>query len=131
MNKKVICISRMPSAGLGNKLFCWAAGVVFSQKNNCAHYITGLTKLHIGPILRREQSIRFYTGYFRNERFTTPLYTLFWPKYIVAQKNCDQKKSKHGVYVFEEIPHWRDHFVTLKDYRSIIKKHSGKTLLLK
>ncbi len=131
MNKKVLSVSRMPSAGLGNKLFCWAAGMVFSKKNNCAHYITGLTRLHVGPFVRREKSKRFYKGYFLNERLISPFSTLLWPKYVIPQKHCDQKINKPGVYYFEEIPHWKDHFVTLKNYRPIIKEAFWKTLTSK
>lgn len=117
---KTVCISRLPSAGLGNKLFSWASGIVFSTVNNCPHYVTGLTKLHIGPILRGERKKRFYIGYFKNERRLLPLPVYFQKKKTLPQKKADQILPSGICYVFGEIPDWRDYFATLKNHRALI-----------
>lgn len=118
---RINCISKLPSAGLGNKLFSWASGVVFSKRNNCRHFITGMTKIHLGPLLRGEYSKRFYRGYFNNEYIILPIRLLFYKPYQMLQVESDQIVKKPGVYVFSEIPHWSDEFKTLKEYRTLIK----------
>lgn len=119
-NLTVLCLSQLPSAGLGNKLFSWASGAVFSDINQCKHIVTGLTKLHLGPLLRREKSKRFYLGYFRNESLFAPVRSYFMKRTYLQQKDADKKVTTGGCYVFSEIPHWSDHFEVLKNYRDFI-----------
>jgi hypothetical protein len=117
----IVCVSKLPSAGLGNKLFSWAAGVIFSNVNNCPHYIIGMTKFHLGPIMRNEKRKRFYIGFFKNEILFLPIYTLFNLKFNIPQEKSDQIVSQKGNYIFSEIPHWSDSYCKLKDYRSLIQ----------
>jgi hypothetical protein len=129
MNNKIKAISLLPSAGLGNKLFSCASGMVFSSVNNCEHVIYGMSKLHIGPYLRREKSKRFYINYFKNEKkmgFISPFFMK--QKYIIKQENCDTLAQTNGIYIFNEIPQWLNFFVTLKNHRELIKSKILLTL---
>lgn len=114
---KKLAISKLPSAGLGNKLFSWAAGALFAHLNQCPHYIVGMTRVHLGTFLRKERSKRFYFGYFKNEVISLFGKGLFLKKYTLPQKAANITPTESGLYIFSEITHWTDHFVTLKDYR--------------
>ena len=66
----IYCYSRLqPRGGLGNKLFVWAYGLVFSDRNNCPHYISNWSVIHFGPLLRGQKSLRLYFGSFNNMPF--------------------------------------------------------------
>lgn len=123
----MIVISELPSAGLGNKLFAWAAGAVCAEQNNCKHIITGLTKIHLGPWLRGEMSKRFYVGYFKNEA-PVPLRYLFTPKKIIKQRDCDKVNPFKGQAIFNENPHWKDLFIGIREHRDFIKRYFMDTL---
>lgn len=128
---KKLAISKLPSAGLGNKLFSWAAGTVFAHLNVCKHYTIGLTKLHLGTILRGERSKRFYFGYFNSERLFYGLMLLGRKRTIVPQQECDKIVENSGLFFFDEIPHWSNHFVTIKNYRQLIIESFHKELTKK
>lgn len=124
----MIVISKLPSAGLGNKLFAWASGAVLAKQNNCKHVVVGMTKFHIGPWLRKEKSKRLYVGYFNNEQSFKPLSTWFLKEIELKQVDCEKVISKKGYVSFSEIPHWSDYFKTLKKHREFIKKYFFDTL---
>jgi len=116
----MLAISKLPSAGLGNKLFSWAAGVIFAKRNNCKHFTVGLTRLHLGPYLRGERSKRFYVGYFKSEKLFYRLALLGKRGTVVPQQECDRIVGKNGIFIFNEISHWSDHFITIKSYRTLV-----------
>jgi hypothetical protein len=123
---KLKVISVLPKAGLGNKLFSWASGVVFSDVNNCPHFICGLTKFHPMTIIRGDRSKRLYFGYFKNEKL---LY--FYPRSNaknLSQKQANKKVSLSGPALFSEIPHWSDRFHLLRDHRKLIVERFWNTL---
>lgn len=122
MFKKKSAISNLPSAGLGNKLFSWASGVVFAHVNNCSHYIIGMTRVHLGPFLRNERRKRFYFGYFKNEIILLPILNYFQRSYNKKQAECEQIVSGNGNFIFSEIPHWSNSFIILNNHRELIKK---------
>jgi len=115
----MLSISKLPSTGLGNKLFSWAAGAIFAKNNNCKHIVLGMTKFHIGPWIRFERSKRFYKGYFKNE-------SLFHLGYFVKSKITISQKESSNVTnfnsnaVFNEIPNWEDYFIGLREHRTFI-----------
>lgn len=118
--KKMLSLSKLPSAGLGNKLFSWASGAVFAHLNNCDHYIIGMTKIHLGPIFRKERRKRFYFGYFKNEVVLLPILNYFQSSYNKKQIECGDFVSCNGNFIFSEIPHWSDSFAKLRDFRDLI-----------
>lgn len=116
-----MAISELPSAGLGNKLFPWAAGAVFSEVNHCPHFVTGMTRIHVGPWLRGERSKRFYKGYLRNERFF--MIQTWWTDrtYMPLSKMNLKVEDKHP-FVFKEVPDWRSFFKYFKPHRPVIRQ---------
>jgi hypothetical protein len=127
---KIIAYSKLlpPPAGLGNNLFIWAKGVVFAQINNCPHYISSWTKLHFGAIKRKENTYRFYFGYFNKPTITDfiayQLKNLYYDKKIVT--NCTEvidasKFTTNTAFIFDTLPHWKDHFEGIKAYRELVR----------
>jgi hypothetical protein len=125
-NKHIVVISKLPKAGLGNKLFPWASGLVFAHVNNAEHKFVGMTAFHPMTFLRRERSKRFYRGYFKKESLMD--YRLFLKHKEIKQKDADKKVDWQGVAVFKEIPHYSEMFITIKNYRELIIAHFWKSL---
>jgi hypothetical protein len=128
MPNSIVSWSNLPSAGLGNKLFAWAAGKVFATVNDCPHYITGMTRLHLGPLLRGERSKRLYRNYFQGERLWMPASVWLRQKQVQPLSACGEAVSNPGVYVFNQVPHWADRFQGLRDHRMLIKKAFWESL---
>ncbi len=123
-------ISKLPRAGLGNKLFVWAHGVVFAHKNQMQHTTTGWLQIMIGPLLRGEHSLRFYKGFFKNDMPKFRLWFLNKNKtnllpYTACNTLIADKKSH---YFFTEVPHWKDYFEGLRENRDLIKETFFATL---
>lgn len=121
----MIAFSKLPRSGIGNKLFIWAQGLIFSKVNNCDFYTIGWVKLHIGPIFRREKSFRFYFGYIRiNESLKSIIHwlkSINTPSVFLVQQQCNLiVKEKKAKYVFETIPQSTNYFEILRDYRTEI-----------
>lgn len=53
-------------AGLGNLLFPWARAEVFARQHGLPVLAPQWTQPKIGPLLRREKDLRYYTGLFSN-----------------------------------------------------------------
>jgi len=132
--KKSIVISKLPDAGLGNKLFTWGHGVVFAHKNGLEHYSIGWTKINIGPILRRETSFRFYRNYFKSTNLLSKIMFLFLKltKNSVKQSysNCQKIEIKHdnNIFIFYEVPHWNEFFKGLRENQELIVNTFFKSL---
>ncbi len=124
MSNKSIVHSKMPNAGLGNKLFCWAHGVIFAQTNNLPHVTSGLTKFKIGPILRFEKSWRIYINIFKSKYQFKKSKAFFAKRTVQAleYKNCIAKidSTIATEFVFNEVPHWNDYFLHLRENRNFI-----------
>lgn len=133
-SKKSLVISRLPDAGLGNKLFTWGHGVVFAKKNGLKHYAVGWTKIKIGPILRKETSFRLYRNYFKSSGLVSKIKFAFLNKIkivvIKSYLDCQttEKVSVNCLYIFNEIPHWSDYFKGLRENREIVVEAFFKSL---
>lgn len=125
MNRKIV-ISSLPKAGLGNKLFSWASGLIFSHLNQRKHIVIGLTKLHPRAFFRKDKSKRFYLGYFTNERYFS-LLRLKKSK-VLLQKDADQIVNWTETAIFNEIPHWSDMFDVIRDHRQLVVAQFWNTL---
>ncbi len=55
-------------AGLGNMLFAWARAEVFADRYKVPILAPRWVQPKIGPLLRREKDLRYYTGLFDNAR---------------------------------------------------------------
>jgi hypothetical protein len=122
----MIAYSKLPRTGIGNKLFVWAQGYVFSKTNNCRHITTGWTKLHIGPILRGDASWRFYRGYTKTSKLFFDSFVLFtiFPfkkKKFLKQEDCDKTQIQESIYCFDTYPLPKDYFFALNPQREALK----------
>ncbi|MFN0132647.1 MAG: hypothetical protein ACKVW3_08985 [Phycisphaerales bacterium] len=60
-------------SGLGNMLFPWARAEVFRARHGIPMLAPQWTQPKIGPLLRREKDLRFYTGLFRSAGYVRGL----------------------------------------------------------
>lgn len=128
----MLSYSNLPRTGIGNKLFVWAQGYVFSLANDCPHATSGWVKIHIGPIIRKENSKRFYWGYVP---FKSTLKSFFWlvryffyTKVQTKPSDCYKKKEIDTIYVFNTLPHSNDYFSNIRAFRGQIKEQLGNYL---
>jgi hypothetical protein len=123
---KSLVISKLPNAGLGNKLFTWGHGVIFAKKNELRHYSIGWTKIKIGPILRRETSLRFYRNYFKSSVLVSKIKFIFFKKSreVILKSYLDCQKTENvdvdSLYIFNEVPHWSDYFKGLRENQEFV-----------
>jgi hypothetical protein len=124
----VVC--KLPKAGLGNQLFPLMKAQVFAHLNNLPIIITGYHQIKIGPYLRGEKSKRNYNGYFNFQKNIFGELADKWKLNISKNlqvcrehslnKIADDKIGESKIYLYSEIPHWKDYFGGLKNYRELI-----------
>lgn len=132
MKKKIVWV-QSPRAGLANKILVWANAFVFAEKHNLSMVTTNWITVFIGPILRKEKSKRFYSGYFNNDTF--------WRRIKVrtiaalSKKQINPKKNKLNndarVIVFNQVIFWMHFFDEIRADRNLVKEHFFNTLLNK
>ncbi len=128
-----LVVSFLPKSGLGNKLFIWSYGVVFSKKNNLPHITLNLLNIHFGAILRNEKSKRFYWGYM-SMSYTMRSLLMYIQNYFTRKKVClspDECQlkvdlSKKYMYVFNILPYHKDYFSAIKNSRELIRSSFSK-----
>jgi len=118
----------LPRGGLGNNLLVWAKAVVFAHLNDLPLLTTGWGRVHIGPILRREHSARFYA---RDFGALSPLplarvsilqrvrQTVVEPEIKTLSAT---ERQERVLYVFNQMPtYWADPFRDIRDYRDVVR----------
>lgn len=117
-----VVLAKMPRAGLGNKLFCFAHAIIFSEINKLTLFYSGLTQFHIGTYLRREKSKRYYTLLFRKGVKLNFLKTFFRKKQYIDYNSCETKVAhdKNYIYTFNQVPSWNDYFKYIRENRSLV-----------
>lgn len=125
--KKLVVI-KLPHAGLGNKLFVWAQGIVSAKINNCNYIVKGWFALHIRTlikvILKIEKRHEYYLSPFKEDYSLNKIYSLLIPfrkKLILTQEECDKVFSNGTVSYFTDMAAPDDYFVKIKEYRDLIK----------
>jgi glycosyl transferase family 11 len=124
----VVC--KLPKAGLGNQLFPLMRAHVFAHLNNLPTIVTGYHQIKIGPYLRGEKSKRNYNGYFNFQKNFFGELSDKWklnknknlqlcPEHSL-NKIADDKIAGSKIYFYSEIPHWKDYFGDLKNYRELV-----------
>lgn len=125
--------SRLPKAGLGNKMLVWARGCVFAYKNNLELFTSAWWSVQLGPWIRREKQKRLYWGYFNEDSLFAKLKYYFF-RFIceveVEPRVFDAKSQKRKLYVFNSLIHSEDndYFKELKPYRQHIKNELYKRI---
>ncbi len=118
-----ICWARLPRSGLGNKLLVWGRALVFARINAIPFHVTGWNRLRIGPLLRSEVG-RQYFGQFRQSCEVRPWK---WWQAVTTYKRFREPTVTQSVagdaklYVFSNMPHWRDYFEYIRDYREMVR----------
>ncbi len=117
--------AKLPRAGLGNRLLVWARARVFASLNNTPLLVSPWAQLHLGPLLRGEQKLRWYAGYFNGssaartaaEALLRPLYT------TCAEPDLVAGDAAPGVrYEFSRIPDWANYFGSLHEHRALVRR---------
>ncbi len=72
-NRYLFASADVGRAGLGNMLFPWARAEVFAKDNGCRMLAPRWTQPKIGPLLRREKDLRYYTGLFSSRGYVRGL----------------------------------------------------------
>jgi hypothetical protein len=118
-------ISNLPKAGLGNKLFVWAHGLILADVLKTKHITIGWRQVMIGPILRGEKSWRQYARFFKrqnrikllNARLNLKRSTQLEPK-----QSCNDITllSKNANYNFSQVPHWSNYFECIINNRQLV-----------
>jgi Glycosyl transferase family 11 len=118
-------IADMPNAGLANLLHVWARAYVFAYKYDLPYFVNGWKRIHLGPIIRRENSLRYY-NYFNTRScrikllFINKANLIFEPS-LQLQFTIPQENK---CYIFNRIPVISngDIFIDFWEYRDNIKK---------
>lgn len=129
-----ICICKLPHAGLGNKLFVWAQGVVYAHHNHSKLISFGWSYIHIRTLLkimlRIEKRHEYYIPIFKNSNvLLARLLHLTLKPLALKQSDCNSIRSER-IVMFDELykSNPEDLFFRLKDHRSLIKREFFKQL---
>jgi hypothetical protein len=119
-------LARLPRGGLGNKLLVWARALVFAYQHGLPLSVSGWAEFRIGPYLRGERSKRQYWGYFSNEDNPglIELIALACAYSPCVEPDMHQVRSPvmpRQVFVFDQVPSWRDYFDGLRGHESLVR----------
>ncbi|RJX21283.1 MAG: glycosyl transferase [Desulforudis sp.] len=116
---------KLPRAGLGNRLFVLAKGIIYSKLHDTPLLVDGLAGFSIGPYLRGEKVKRNYHGYFDIKHNgwcrRKIIYYLF--NHVVEPEISNSIDWIHAsrLYLFKNIPHWSDLFKDIREYREVVR----------
>ncbi|MDZ8188201.1 MAG: alpha-1,2-fucosyltransferase [Nostoc sp. ChiSLP02] len=131
---KFLVYPKLPKAGLGNMLLVWARAVLFAHINDLHIVAPAWGKLVIGPYIRGERDKRYYGHLFSNKNYVSSI------NYFMARLkknihiyhnpaiskielfNLEPSEANFYLFIFNQLPHWSDFFVDLKEYQPIIKE---------
>jgi len=123
-NESLVLVN-LPKAGLGNKLFVWARGLVFAYLNELSLLISPWEQLTARSFLRG--SNRFYLGHLRSTPLSQFLFYKATLRFYEYQREPDLEKiipysdSIPTAYIFDQIPHWFDPFQGIKQHRDYVR----------
>ncbi|MEO6231211.1 MAG: alpha-1,2-fucosyltransferase [Ferruginibacter sp.] len=112
-----------PKTGLGNMLFIWARGLVFSQINRLPMVTASWWGFRWGAIIRKEKRNRLYWKYFKE----TPLLTRLAIKLSLKQRIIEPPVQRidlpedSKIYCFNTVMPDVDLFVSLRDHKELIR----------
>lgn len=124
MNK--IIYADLQRVGMCNRLFTWAAAIVFGYKHNLPVRIHGWYKTQIGPWIRNEKNKRIYYNYFNKHSsiIQFKIRERLFIKRVLFNPPLNESVNiaAFDTIVFNSIPHSNIYFNDLKGFRSIIIK---------
>lgn len=116
----------LPRAGLANRLLVWARAAVFAKTHGLPLYVQGWGHIHIGPLLRREKSLRYYgtffnsPGYFRGAARLKRI-RLLNSNRIITEPALDAGADASGqCFVFKKVPAKEDYFKDLRGHEEFV-----------
>lgn len=123
----VVC--EIPKTGLGNQLFPLVNAHVFAYYSKLPVLVGYKPHFRLGPYLRFEKTKRNYLGCFKYQKgFLTWLKNrieinkTIRGRQVIYNPSINETAHKQTVYVFNEIAHYEDYFIGLKEQRAIVKK---------
>lgn len=129
-------VAVLPNAGLGNKLLVWGRAQVFGLLNEMPALTIGWSRAKIGPILRAERSYRLYGHCMRGNSIAAALRlaggallhrTVLEPP-VGPIRRSPPGREQGQVYVFRNLPSWKDYFGDIREYRPYIREQFFATV---
>lgn len=115
----------LPRAGLANRLLVWAKAAVFADINHLPLYVHGWNHIHLGPIIRREKSARYYGSFFENPKNAS---FHFFVNRLLHQERLQYEPTIEVVdtriknsFVFSVVPHKSDYFKALRGHEDFLR----------
>lgn len=124
----------LPRAGLANKLLIWSRAYVFASINNLPLTTLGWTSIHLGPLLRKEKSKRFYLNYFNENNWFTKLKArlIIYLKINIEYEPPISKTNNVLLnFKFDKVLFWMHFFDSISEHQHIVKKAFLTELLTK
>lgn len=117
--------ARLPRAGMCNKLLVWARAYSFSRINNLPLYVYRWSDFKVGPMVRKERSLRNYSNVFWGNScgsfYRSKVTQLFGNNTVIRNPNPQSAAFYHNhVYNFSSFPNWPFYFRELDGCRNII-----------
>lgn len=104
-SKRRLLILSLPRYGLANKLITWAKAWVWCNNNNVDLHTNGWVHFPIGSILRKENRLRWYQGFFKSDK---RVHFRFWHKEQTIKSINDQPLSGIKRFGFKATPYISD-----------------------
>ena len=127
-----LTVALLPKTGLGNKLYVWAKGLVFSHINKTQFVSLGWTQLSLGTFLRGEKSKRIYFNQFKSSNLSSFLqaqYNRLLFKQIIDpvfyQSFDIYRLQDRSVFIFKDLNKdfkADDSFRNLSPFRNYVKE---------
>lgn len=121
--KKVVW-AQSPRAGLGNKILVWANALVFAEVHKLPLVTTNWLTIFIGPLLRREKSLRLYSGYFNEDSIFKKFNVQILSRIKKVQMNPEKFDLEENaqVIIFNKVMFWMHFFDNIRDHRNFVKE---------
>lgn len=124
--------AKIPRAGLANKILVWANALVFAKENNATLTVTNWVSIFIGPLLRGENSLRLYLGYFNQDSWLKRVQVRLLSKFSKVDRNttADIFAEETNFMIFDTYMDWIVFFDRIREHRQFVK-HTFFNQLLK
>jgi len=122
MNIKSFAYVSSPRSGMANRFLVWAKAKVFSKKYGLGFYTSDMYSVHVGPIIRKEKSKRFYFDYFIKQSFIVKLKLEFIFLFMSKKYNCKFNENinlNNSAYIFNQLD-WTNYFNIINLHRDYL-----------
>lgn len=116
----------LPRAGLANRLLVWGRAAAYAQMHGLPLFVQGWGHIHLGPLLRREKSLRYYAtffecpGYFKGITRLKQTH-LLQSRAVVTEPELREPLPPHAkCVVFNQVPSKEDYFRDLRGHEDFL-----------